>query len=64
MILINDITKVVKAEHIRASHQSKDLLIATISHELKTPLNSINGTLTLLEDHVPHEPAKEYLMVA
>jgi signal transduction histidine kinase len=52
LVIVNDITDLISAEQLRAQNKSKDLILATTSHELKTPLNSINGMHLLLEDHV------------
>lgn len=63
LIIVNEITEFIRAEQIKATNRSKDLILATSSHELKTPLNSINGMHVLLESHVKEE-GRDYLAVA
>jgi signal transduction histidine kinase len=41
VIIFNDLTTVIRMEHQKAEKKSIDLLIASISHELNTPLNGI-----------------------
>lgn len=62
--MINDISAIVKTEYMAALNKSKDQWIATTSHELKTPLNSIIGMHALLEDLVVDKQGKEFLKVA
>jgi signal transduction histidine kinase len=64
LVILNDISELMKAEHIRASNKTQEMMTATTSHELKTPLNSINGMLTLLEDHVSSRDGMDYLHIA
>ncbi|MCC2864859.1 ATP-binding protein [Eubacteriales bacterium DFI.9.88] len=54
--ILRDITvmKSAQLEQIQAKH-SRDLLLSYISHELRTPVTSIAGYLTALEDGVIHE---------
>lgn len=48
----------------RRSNQLKDQFLATISHELRTPMNGIEGALQLIDpDHLP-EPDRTHLSVA
>jgi signal transduction histidine kinase len=63
IIIFNDLTNVVKEQREKASKISQELIIATTSHELKTPLNAIIGSLELLHDHVKKE-GEEYFNVA
>jgi signal transduction histidine kinase len=64
LVLINDISKLLLAEKINSSQKYKDLMIATTSHELKTPLNSIINMLDLISDALKEEQDIEYLEVA
>ncbi len=41
LILMNDITQEVKLKRLEIMAEYKDNLLATVTHDLKTPLNSI-----------------------
>lgn len=49
--IIRDVTSMKNAEsELRASKQSRDLLLSYVSHELKTPITSILGYVNALKD--------------
>lgn len=48
-VLMNDITQVKEAEHLKELDRLKTLFIASMSHELRTPLNAIIGFSSVLK---------------
>ena len=49
MIILKDITELVRGEHIKSMQQVTDMMIASTSHDMRTPLNSIISMLKLVE---------------
>jgi len=57
-----DITQRKKdAAELLMAQQAKELFMANISHEIRTPINGIAGIASLLNETTPPEEAKSYL---
>lgn len=41
MLIMNDISEKVRSQHLKEVNTYKDRLLATVSHDLKTPLNGM-----------------------
>ena len=50
MIIISDITSLVKAEYTRSLSKLSDIMIASSSHEMKTPINTTINMLNMIEE--------------
>lgn len=65
---INDMSYALKEriEKEQALEQTKNQLIANVSHDLRTPLTTITGYLALLKDQsdLDHEALKQYIEVS
>jgi len=48
MVVINDISERTKLRESKMSEMLKTIMLCSISHELRSPVNQINGVLTLL----------------
>ena len=48
MIVINDISERARLRESKISEMLKTIMLWSISHELRTPVNQINGALTLI----------------
>ena len=48
LVVINDISERVRLRESKISEMLKSIMLWSISHELRTPVNQINGVLTLL----------------
>ena len=51
-------------QRVRESNELKDQFLATISHELRTPMNGVEGALEMLDDLVNREAGQEPLRAA
>lgn len=51
-------------EEAKAGIRAKDRFIASISHEIRSPMNAIVGMMTMLERTVLNEVQKEYINIA
>ena len=62
--LLHEKNKELEKEKIKSENaiQAKNDFLATISHEIKTPLNAINILSEILIDEDPNENQKEYLV--
>lgn len=59
-----DITKELEyTEKLNRVIETKNKFLANISHEIKTPLNAINGFLTLLESREENKEKLDYLNI-
>ena len=52
MILVKNLTPIVKYEKLKIEKHYYEMLTATVSHDLRTPLNAIIGLLVGLEGFV------------
>jgi K+-sensing histidine kinase KdpD len=50
MIILNNITQGIDAEYGRFLEKISDLIIASTSHDMRTPLNTVINMHTLLEN--------------
>lgn len=50
LIIIKDITQLVNNEYARSINKISELMIASTSHDMRTPLNTTQSMLTLLEN--------------
>ena len=55
MIMIKDLTPIVKYEAVKLENHFHEMLAATVSHEMRTPLNIILGVLSALAKHITSE---------
>lgn len=61
MVFVKNMTWLAKYEQMKIDHQFYEMLTATVSHEMKTPLNVI---ITLLQDIGCHlHTAEEKIML-
>ena len=52
MIMVRSITHFIKYEKLKMQNHFLEMLTATVSHDMRTPLNSILGIGKTLERHV------------
>ena len=59
-----DISAVKLVKKLKELDGYKDKLLATVSHDLRTPLNGLVGILELLSTKIVEKEAKKYLRIA
>jgi signal transduction histidine kinase len=59
MIVIKDLTPVIKYENIKIENKCYEMLTAAVSHDMRTPLNAILGLLTAIEIYINSEQGKK-----
>eukprot|EP00347_Sterkiella_histriomuscorum_P018708 403344478 len=63
MIVFNRITSFVNNERQKMENNFIEMITATISHDMRTPINSITGLIQSLEKFVPQQEGKKVLSV-
>jgi len=64
LILMSDITAAKLVKQLKELDEYKDRLLATVSHDLRTPLNGLVGILGLLLGRIFEKESKKYLKIA
>lgn len=64
MVVINDISDRMKHREAIVSEKMKTIMICSISHELRSPLNQINGMISLIEPELTKPEHQEYIRIA
>lgn len=49
MVVLKDISDIVKAEYAKSVEKISDIMIASTSHDMRTPLNTIINMHKLIE---------------
>lgn len=63
MIMIRNFTERIKYENIKIQNYFYEMITATVSHDLRTPLNSMLGLLGYIEHFIMDENGKRYLNI-
>ncbi len=64
LVLISNITQGVDAEYGRFLEKISDIMIASTSHDMRTPLNTIISMHSLIEENQCNETVKRYVSIA
>jgi hypothetical protein len=64
LILLSDMTKSKKIIELKNIDKHRNQLLATISHDLRTPLNGVIGMINATLNEIIDEKVKEFLKVA
>ena len=63
LVVMQDLSSMRDSEESKSQIKYKGMLMATITHDMRTPANSILGMLELIEQYLPPERHK-YLKIA
>jgi signal transduction histidine kinase len=58
MIIINDLTSVANEKQAQAMEHCSEVMIATTSHDLRTPINSIKNIVKTVYEEISSKQAK------
>ena len=64
MIILRDITELIKAEYVRSMEKLSDSMIASTSHDMRTPLNTIINMQSLIEPRVADPLLQKWIRTA
>ena len=63
MVLFNRITSFVKYEKLKMENNFYEMITATVSHDMRTPINSISGLIHNLEHYITDAVGKKLLKI-
>jgi signal transduction histidine kinase len=63
MIMIKNLTPMIRCEKLKVENHFYEMLTATVSHDLRTPINAIMGLLASLDHYVVNVKGKRYLKI-
>jgi signal transduction histidine kinase len=52
LIVLRDISALIKTEHLKSVEKLSEIMIASTSHDMRTPLNTIINMLLLISSRV------------
>lgn len=61
--MIKSITSIVKYEKLKLENHFYEMLTATVSHDMRTPINAISGLIHNLENHIADSNGKRFLEI-
>lgn len=64
MIVLKDISELIKVEYARSIEKISDIMIASTSHDMRTPLNTIISMHRLIKKVISDPKILEWLKVA
>jgi len=64
LIIVNDLTSEMREKQALDMEHSSQIMVATASHDLRTPLNSVKNMLGLLKNFVKHPQGNKYITLA
>ena len=63
MIIVKNLTPIVKYESLKLENHFYEMLTATVSHDMRTPLNAMIGLINNLQLFVSNEEAQKFLQI-
>ena len=64
MIIIRDVSEIVKVEYAKTIEKLTDIMIASTSHDMRTPLNAITNMIELVQEKTTDKDILPLLKVA
>ena len=64
LLILTDISPLKIIQKLKEIDSYKDLLLATVSHDLRTPLNCLMGMLDLIYERIFDKKTKKYIKMA
>lgn len=63
MVMIKSLTQVVKYEKMKLENHFYEMLTATVSHEMRTPLNAVIALLSTIDHYIEDENGRHLLNI-
>ena len=63
IVMVKDLTQVTKYEKVKFENHLYELMAATVSHDMRTPLNSIIGLLQTVKPFVKEQRGQTLLTI-
>ena len=58
LIVLNDMSLMRDLEESKIRMKYKGMLMATITHDMRSPVNSVLGMLLIMKEYIPHDKIK------
>eukprot|EP00347_Sterkiella_histriomuscorum_P003008 403365951 len=63
MIMIKNITPIIRYEKLKVENHFFEMLTATVSHDMRTPLNAMTGLLNSLDVYITDSNGRRFLSI-
>ncbi len=63
MIMLKNLTPLILCDKLKMENHFYEMLTATVSHDLRTPLNSMIGLLSSLDSFISSDTGKKFLRI-
>lgn len=63
MIMAKNLTPIIKYEKMKVENHFYEMLTATVSHDMRTPLNAITGLLNSLDMFISDSTGRKFLNI-
>jgi len=63
MIIVKNLTPIVKYENLKIENHFYEMLTATVSHDMRTPLNAMIGLINNMQLFIRDEEGLKYLQI-
>lgn len=64
LVILRDVSELVKNEYTRSIQKLTEIMVASTSHDMRTPLNTIINMHQLIDMRTMDGPLKQYLQIA
>lgn len=64
MVILKDISDLIQGEYLKTAEKMTDIMIASTSHDMRTPLNSITHMHKMIESRTTDLTVLKWLKVA
>lgn len=61
--MVRNLTPIIKYEKLKIENHFYEMMTATVSHDMRTPLNSMIGLLGSLENYISEASGKRFLNI-
>jgi len=64
LVILNDVSPIFEAKQQKHENELIEMLVATSTHELRTPLHCIKNTLLMIQKQINNEETKKQIRIA
>ena len=64
LVVIRDVSELVKSEYLKSAEKLSEIMLASTSHDMRTPLNTIISMLKLVQRTVKDQTTDQWIRIA